>query len=195
MTWPEIIGVIFGVLCVLLTIRQSIWCWPTGLIQVLVFIWVFYDAKLYSDFILHIIYSVLQIYGWWYWLHPSSTPNPTDLKVTSLPAIHIAAWIVVTVIGTALWGAAMATLTDAAAPFPDAFLAVSSLIAQWLLTRKNLESWYFWIIVDITAIPLFISRDLHLTAALYAVFLILAITGLFAWRKSMHAAPPQAANP
>jgi nicotinamide mononucleotide transporter len=200
MTWPEIIGVIFGVLCVILTIRQSIWCWPTGLIQVLLFIWVFYEARLYSDFILHIIYAILQVYGWWHWLRaPGASPDdaPGSLKVTAIGLISTSLWVLTALIGTGIWGTAMAKLTDAAAPYPDAFLTVLSLIAQWLLTRKNLESWYFWIVVDITAVPLFASRGLYLTAGLYAVFLGLAIAGYFAWRTSMRQENPaiQGATP
>ena len=65
----EIVAVCFGVACVWLTIRQNIWCWPTGLVQVVLFIWIFYQAKLYSDVMLHVVYVVLGFYGWWYWLH------------------------------------------------------------------------------------------------------------------------------
>lgn len=69
MAWMEVVAVVFGLICVWLTIRQNIWCWPTGLVQVALYIIIFYQVKLYSDLILHILYVGLQIYGWHHWLH------------------------------------------------------------------------------------------------------------------------------
>ena len=83
----------------------------------------------------------------------------------------------------------MATYTDASVPYGDAFTTVASLIAQWLMARKRVESWFFWISVDVVAIGIYWYKDLFLTSGLYAAFLVLAIVGLFAWRKSLGAAP------
>jgi nicotinamide mononucleotide transporter len=88
--------------------------------------------------------------------------------------------------GTAAWGFVMATYTDAAVPYGDAFTTVASLLAQWLMARKKVESWIFWIAVDVIAIGIYWYKELILTAGLYAVFLVLATIGLFAWRKSLH---------
>jgi nicotinamide mononucleotide transporter len=183
MNWLEFIGVFFGILCVVLTVRQSVWCWPTGLIEVLVFIWVFYHARLYSNFILHIIYALLQIYGWWQWARVGKAGN--QLQVITLSRNALIGWSAAGLAVAGIWGTAMAHFTDAAVPYPGAFLTVSSLIAQWLLTKKYLESWYFWIVVDVAAVPLFASRGLYLTAGLHAVCLSLAVTGYFAWKATM----------
>jgi nicotinamide mononucleotide transporter len=183
MTWIEIIAVVFGLLCVLLTIRQNIWCWPTGLVQVSLYIVIFHDAKLYSDLILHVIYVVLQVYGWYHWLYGGR--ERSKLPVTRMPSLHLGAWIAVCIAGTAVWGWFMATYTDAAVPYPDAFTTVASLVAQWLMARKKLASWYFWIAVDIVAINVYLYKALYPTAGLYAVFLVLATIGFFAWRKTI----------
>lgn len=182
MTGIEAAAVLFGLLCVWLTVRQSIWCWPTGLVQVVLFIVIFYDAKLYSDCILHVIYVGLQIYGWYHWLHGGEDHG--TLPVSTLTKRGKIAWPLVVLGGTIAWGYLMATLTDAAVPYGDAFTTVASLIAQWLMTQKKLESWLFWLAVDVIAIGIYWQKGLALTAGLYAVFLILALWGLLSWRQS-----------
>ena len=188
MNWMEAMAVVFGFVCVVLTVRQNIWCWPTGLAQVVLYIFIFYNAKLYSDMILHGIYVVLQLYGWHHWLHGG--PDRGHLTVSMLKVRGRAGWLAVVVLGSGLWGYAMARWTDAAAPFADAFVAAASLVAQWLMTRKRLESWILWITVDLVAIAVYIYKSLYLTAGLYAAFLGLAVAGLFAWRKSLPQAVP-----
>jgi nicotinamide mononucleotide transporter len=183
MTWIEAIAVVFGLVCVWLTIRQNIWCWPTGLVQVALYLIIFYRVKLYSDLILHMIYVLMQIYGWHHWLHGGRDRG--SLPVSTLPFRARLMWPCVAVVGTLVWGYLMVALTDASVAYGDAFTTVASLIAQWLMARKRLESWFFWISVDVVAIGIYWYKGLILTSGLYAVFLILATMGLFAWRKSM----------
>ena len=182
MVWIEIAATVFGLFCVWFAIRQNILCWPTGLIQVLLFIVIFYRVKLYSDLILHVIYVFMQIYGWYHWLRGGSERG--ELSVTTFPASIMTFWAIVGAVGTASWGFLMGTWTDAALPYADAFTTVMSLIAQWLMARKKLESWYFWIAVDVVAIFVYAYKELYFTTGLYSVFLILAVSGLLAWRKS-----------
>lgn len=180
--WFEIPGTIFGLICVWLTVRQHIWCWPTGLVSVVLYVVVFYEAKLYSDLVLQVVYIFMQLYGWYHWLYGGA--KRTELPVTTQPPAHTIGWWIFALIGSALWGYGMATYTDAAAPYWDAFIAVASLVAQWLMARKKLESWWFWIAVDCVAVGVYASKKLYVTTGLYAVFLILAISGWLAWRKS-----------
>ncbi len=182
MGWIELTATIFGVLCVWLIIRQSIWCWPAGLVQVTLFVYIFYEARLYSDMILHIIYIFLQLYGWYHWLYGGHAR--TSLPITTLSGYARAAWIGLGVLGMMALGATMHTFTNAALPYADAFTTVVSLIAQWLLARKKLENWYFWIAVDVVAIGVYFSRELYFTTGLYTLFLGMAIAGFFAWRRS-----------
>jgi nicotinamide mononucleotide transporter len=198
MSWIEAIAVIFGLLCVGLTIRQNIWCWPTGLVQVLLYIVIFYQVKLYSDLLLHVVYVGLQLYGWHHWrtggqpqnqsqAQQPSRPDVTKLAVTQLGDRPLAGWIFVTLVATALWGWGMGSLTDATLPYWDAFTTVASLSAQWLMTRKRLESWLFWIAVDVVAIAIYFHKSLWLTSGLYGVFLVMAIAGYRAWRHACSA--------
>ncbi len=187
MTTIEIIATVFGLTCVWLTVRQNIWCWPTGLVQVVLYIWIFFQAKLYSDVGLHVVYVVLGLYGWWYWLRGG--PRESTAPVTRLSAIALPVWVVVGLAATAGLGWTMDTQTDAALPYWDAATTAFSLIAQYLLARKRLESWLFWIAVDVMAIGVYIAKELYVTSGLYGVFLILAIMGFFTWRRSLQPTP------
>ena len=183
MTLIEAIAVVFGLICVWLTVKQNIWCWPTGLIQVLLFIVIFYQAKLYSDMILHVVYVFMQIYGWYFWLHGRA--KHSKLPVSRLTVFPFSIWITVCIAGTFVWGWLMKSYTDASVPYPDAFTTVTSLVAQWLMARKKLESWLFWLAVDVVAVGVYFYKQLYLTTGLYAVFLVLATIGFFAWRQTM----------
>lgn len=183
MIWIESTATFFGLLCVWLTVRQNIWCWPTGLVQVVLYIFVFYDAKLYSDLILHIIYVIMQIYGWHHWLLGDKEHN--SLKVSIQPLSHTAIWSLIAIFGAMVWGYIMASFTDAAVPYLDAFIVATSLIAQWLMARKKIESWFYWVTVDVVAIGVYLYKSLYITTGLYSVFLFLAISGYFTWRKAL----------
>ncbi|PKL48833.1 MAG: aminotransferase [Candidatus Riflebacteria bacterium HGW-Riflebacteria-2] len=185
----EVVAVIAGFLCVYFTIKENIWCWPTGLLQVTLYIFVFYQAKLYSDVILHVIYVGMNIYGWHFWLHGGLKRK--EARITQLSRSWLSACFAGSVAGTLLLGWFMSTRTDAALPYADAFTTVFSLTAQWLLSRKKLENWHFWIAVDVVAIGVYFAKDLYLTGVLYIAFLIMATTGLWRWRRSFLALPAE----
>ena len=145
------------------------------------YIFVFYEAKLYSDMGLQVIFIFLQLYGWWAWLYAG--PEKTELPVSRLSFLGHVFWLVVIGAGTTILGYVMATNTDAALPYPDAFITAASLVAQWLLGRKILESWVVWIVVDLVSIGVFFVKELYPTTGLYIIFLSLACCGLWAWRR------------
>ena len=181
MNWTEAVAVVFGAAAVALTIRQSLWCWPLGLAQVALYVYVFYQARLYSDMVLHVIYVVLQVYGWYRW---RSGERGSALPVSYLSLTERAGWSMAIALAASVWGEAMLRYTDAAAPRADAFIAAASLAAQYLLAIKKLENWIVWIVVDVVAIAVYWSRDLRLTSGLYGVFLGLCVLGLVEWRKA-----------
>lgn len=184
-TTIEIFGAIFGFLSVYFTIRQNIWCWYFGLLQVILYCFVFYTSKLYSDMILHVIYIFLQFYGWYNWKYGGS--NKSELRITLLTKTTF--WIGLTVLVTALLGYVMQTKTDASFPYEDAFITVTSLVAQYLMIKKILESWLFWIVVDVVAISIYFYKGLYFTTALYLLFLIMAIMGYLEWKKGYNEEP------
>ena len=182
----EIAGTILGVVGVGLMIRQSIWGWPVGLVQVSLYVWIFFEARLYSDSILQLIFIGLQSYGWWHWHRARRDPARVapELPVTRLSVPAAVTLGLGGLVVTAGWGEFMRRTTDAALPHWDAFILIFSVTAQWLQARKILECWLGWIIVNVVAVGVYWTKDLHLTAGLYVVFLGLAVWGWRAWRAS-----------
>lgn len=183
MSITEVFAVIFGIISVYLTVKENIWCWPTGIIMVILYVFVFYDAKLYSDVILQIIYVFMQAYGWYHWVYGGKNKKD-QLAVTRIKSLYMVLYTVVIFAGAAAWGYFMSTYTDAAFPYVDSLLVVASLVAQWFLAKKYLESWVIWIAVDMVAVTIYALKGLYLTSGLYVVFLGLAIMGLLQWYKS-----------
>lgn len=181
-TWLEVAATVFGLASVYLTTRQSIWCWPTGLVMVSLYVVIFFHAKLYSDTLLQVVYIFVQFYGWFHWKKGGGPGS--ELPVTRLSARGWVLWLAVSIAGAAALGAFMAYQTDASFPYADAAIASLSLVAQWLMARKVLENWHFWIAVDVLAIGVYLGKNLYLTTGLYAVFLGLCVYGLAEWRRS-----------
>lgn len=181
----EIAGFVTGVIGVALMIRQHLWAWPVGLVQVAIYAWVFYRARLYPGALLQVTFFVLLGYGWWSWWRGVRTGAATkaELPVTRLDRTARALALTGGVVLTLAIGAFMSHQTDAAVPYWDAFLFAFSLIAQALQTRKKIETWTLWVVVNAVAIGVYLSQSLWLTAALYAVFLGLAGVGWRVWHR------------
>ena len=185
MSYIEIIAAIFGFFAVALTILRSPWCWPLGLVQVVLYIGVFYEAKLYSDMLLHVVFVGLQIVGWIQWVRaPCDASRRSDgVQVESLSANGYCLAIVSSLLLSLAIGFAMSQLTDAAWPYADAFIAGTSLVAQWLLAQKKLQNWHLWIAIDVLAIFVFAAKGLVPTTCLYVLFLGMAICGAIVWHR------------
>jgi nicotinamide mononucleotide transporter len=175
--------VLFTLINVWLLTRERILAWPFGLLGVGLYVYIFYSVRLYSDFILHIIYVILNIYGWVYWARKGPV-TANRLPVTVLSGSAGISWLLMILVTFIIWGYAVDYTTDASFVYPDAFTTVASLVAQFLLARKKLENWILWILVDIVAINIYLRKDLELTAGLYTILLILSIIGLLRWFKS-----------
>jgi len=177
----EAVATVFGLASVVLAQRKHVGTWPTGLVQVVLYVWVFFQAKLYSDVLLHVAYAILSVYGWIRWARRG--PDAVELPVTRLGTGGFGAATAIAAAGTAALGYTMLRWTDAALPVWDAGIASFSLVAQTLLARKRLESWLFWIAVDVVAVGVYAAKGLYLTCGLYAVFLGLATGGWYTWRR------------
>ena len=181
----ELVAALVGALSVYLSVRQNIWSWPTAIVNVVLYTLVFYEAKLYADMGLQVIYAILSVYGWYEWLYGGE--GRTELRVTRTNPRLGVMLATVALIGSAWLGSLLHHETDAALPYMDAALSSTSLVAQWMMTRKLLENWLVWIAVDVLYVGMFIFKGLYLTSGLYAVFLALAVRGYIDWRRSMHA--------
>ena len=181
----EHVAVACGLANIYLTVRQNIWSWPIGVVMVSLYIFIFYQAKLYSDAGLNVFFLVMQFYGWYQW-----TRGPVDHARSLMPVTRLRrrGWIWTAggvAVGTAGLGTTMRRLTDAALPYPDAFTTMLSVFAQFLLTRKILDNWTLWIVADVVYIGIYSAKALYWTAGLYVVFLILCIQGYRQWKKDL----------
>jgi nicotinamide mononucleotide transporter len=175
-------GFVTGGICVWLVVREHLWNWPIGLANNVFFFVLFFQGRLFADMGLQVVYFGLGIYGWFNWLFGGE--NKTGLKIGHTTRNEWLVLIVAIPLGT--WGLREVLIAvNGAAPFWDSLTTVLSLAAQYLLCRKRVENWFFWIAADIIYIPLYFSRQLPLTAVLYAVFLAMCLIGLREWRRSM----------
>jgi nicotinamide mononucleotide transporter len=183
-TLTETLGFVTGAWCVWLTVKQNIWCWPLGIANNIFFIFLFAETGLYGDMGLQFVYIVLGGLGWYWWLYGGA--QRSTLRVNRTGGWHLL--IVVGLVALAT-PALMQILTavNGSAPFLDSLTTTMSLAAQYMLTRKFIESWYVWLAVDVIYIGLYIKKELYLTALLYLIFIGLCVAGLIQWRKSLKA--------
>lgn len=179
----EVLAVIAGIISVYLSTREHIWSWPTALVNVALYFVVFFEAKLYADMGLQAVYFALSLYGWYEWLYGGE--NRTELRVSRTPRALGIRLAIIGVACAAVLGTLLARFTDAALPYVDSATTSTSLVAQWMMTRKILENWAVWVAVDVVYIAMFIFKRLYLTAGLYAVFLVLAVMGYVQWKRSL----------
>ena len=187
----EIFAAAVGAWSVWLSVRQNVLSWPTAIVNVVLYTIVFYEAKLYADMGLQVVYAVLSVYGWYQWLYGGEGHTTLHVSRTARSLSIRLALIAAT--GAVLLGSLLHRTTDAALPYMDSALTSASLVAQWMMTRKLLENWAVWIAVDVLYVGMFIYKGLYVTAVLYAVFLGLAVKGWIDWRDSMRTSTALAA--
>lgn len=184
----EILATAFTLVCVWLTVRQNIWCWITGIIGNIFLIILFAEGRLYSDLLLQVIYIGLGFYGWWMWLYGGE--SKTELHVSKTNKQTWVMLAAVAVVGTFFLAFTMKEfarkmgLPPASFLFWDAATAVTCLVAQWMLTKKLLESWIVWIATNISYIGIYLSKELYLVFLLQIVLIVLSVMGLLQWLKS-----------
>jgi nicotinamide mononucleotide transporter len=179
----EIFAALITAYSVWLTARQNIWCWPTGVISVVLYGWIFWQARLYANALLQALFLALIIYGWYEWLHGGE--HHGELRVSRTP---IRGWVITVTLGVAVaamvgWG--MKRYTDAAMPYSDAATTAFSIAAEAMTTRKWIENWLVWIAVDGVTTWMLVAQRLYASAMLYASFLVLAVIGWIEWKKSL----------
>jgi len=183
----EIIATITGIIAVALQAKEKIWAWPFAIISVVIAAYIFFHSKLYSDFGLHLIYILLNIYGWIVWSQRSTSKEVIPTKVLADRGIIRSAAVVI--LGSLVLGYFMTKFTDADLPYFDAFTTSGSLVAQFLLAKKYLQNWLLWIIVDLVAIPIYLYKGLYYFSFLFFVYLLLCIYGYITWKKKMKLKP------
>jgi nicotinamide mononucleotide transporter len=177
----ELISFVLAFITIVLNIRQNHWAWMFSIVSSILYGFVFFGAKLYGDTALQGMFVVLSVWGWYQWLRGGDQHAP--LAVTTLDfkwlMRSVSFWLVAYLVLSDL----LFRFTDTDVPRIDGFLTAGSMLGQILLSRKKLENWIVWIIVDVLYVGLYIHKELYLTAFLYALFTGMAIGGWFAWRR------------
>lgn len=180
----ELVSTLLGILSVYLVIRRNIWCWPIGFLWALTSIWVFKSFQMYSDMWLGAVYCFLQLYGWYAWLYGGE--DNTELKVHRLSFKGLILSCAIGAVAVPFWGQFILYLyPDASVPYWDATTTIFSLIAQFLMTRKLIDNWFFWIFVDTLCVFIYIYKGMNMYAFLYGIFDLMAIAGAIEWYKVM----------
>jgi nicotinamide mononucleotide transporter len=173
-------------------VRENVWNWPVQLVSSALYVVVFFQARLFADTSLNVLYVVLYVMGWYWWLRGGE--NHAELHINHLSVRLGVALTGVGATATAVLTVFLTSVRDAA-PFLDALTTVGSLIALFMIGRKLLESWWLWIAVNVVYIGLYVYKGLALTAVLYAIFAALSVVGLLNWRRLLaEAASPAPAT-
>ena len=189
MSLIELIGTITGIVAVILATQSNIWSWPVGIVNFIFSFILFYQVQLYSDMFLQIYYFATGIYGWIYW-YGMKTGVQTPITVLTKRARIIHALLIV--VGTAGMGYLMCHIhellptlfpTPAAYPYPDSFVAVLSILANWMLAQRKIENWILWIVVDVICTVMYSLKGIQFFSFEYFLFTIMAIYGLANWIK------------
>jgi nicotinamide mononucleotide transporter len=176
----EIAGFVTGALSVWLAVRQNPWNWPFGVANAVCFLVLFWQARLYGDMALQVLFIAICLLGWYRWLFGGE--GRSRLRVRHLTVKGGIGYACLGIVTTTIFTPYLRSVGDVS-PLLDALTTVMSVEAQYLMTRKVIEHWWVWIAADILYIWLYASRDLYLTSLLYVVFLAMCIVGLRDWRR------------
>lgn len=180
----EIIAAISGILGIFMIIRQCIWGWPIGIVGVILYAYILFDAKLYSGVLLNIAYIFLNSYCWYSWLRQDKSAQQANAQVKKLSYKQIVTLAFSVVSLSGIVGHYMGSYSDADFPLWDAVILILSLMSQTLLANRYIAAWYGWIVVNILSIGLYWTKMLYPTMILYGIYLVLAILGILQWQKS-----------
>lgn len=175
----ESIAVLFSILYVILAVKENIWCWGAALISVSLYIYICFSAQLYPETGLQIFYFIMAIIGYYMW----NKENKEEIKEWS--EIKHLLIILSGAILTFFMGFYFSTYTNSQMPIIDSFTTVFSIIATYMVIKKVLGNWLYWIVIDAVSVYLYFNRDLHLTSLLFIAYTIIAIFGYFSWMKKM----------
>jgi nicotinamide mononucleotide transporter len=182
----EAVAVVLAILYLLLAIREHIGCWYAAGGSTAIYVWLFLDARLYMESALNVFYFGMAIYGWLVWHRGRDATH--ELPVTAWPfALHVRAIASIAALSLGS-GYALDNWTDAEFPYIDSMTTWSAIWATFLVARKVLENWWYWLAIDLVSILIYWARDLQLTALLFAVYVIMIPFGLYRWSRSRRAA-------
>lgn len=180
----EVLGVLLSIFYLILSIKQNTWLWPIGMLSAILYMIVFFNSRFYADMGLNGYYLLISIYGWINWSRPSSESGEpihvSDVGKSRAIVLTLVALFLFFIIGYIL-----DNFTDSPIPYWDALTTSGSIVATWMLTKKILQHWIVWIIVDLISMGLYLYRGLYPTTVLFLIYTSMAILGYFQWKRSI----------
>ena len=177
----EIFAVLISLIGVGLTVIRNMWCWLFNFFAFVLYAYLFYEFKLYGETILQFFFIVVNFYGFYYWLKGKQQDH--DIRIEPIAVQTAIIQMIIAAGGGLVFGLVLKNFTDAAVPMLDSQLAAFSLLATYWTSRKHIATWILWVFVDIVYVGMFIYKDLFLTSALYAAFVLMAAYGWYQWEK------------
>ena len=189
----EFIAVIFGMLSVWFAKQEKILVYPTGIVSVVIYVYICFDIKLYADAGINLFYFIMSVYGWYMWSRKKDTPplkiTINDKKGWVITMVMFVASVMLIIFLLKHFKADDAEYWSTNIPYIDTFTTAIFIIGMWLMALKRIENWIFWIVGDIISIPLYVYKGLVFTGFQFIVFLIIAVMGYIAWRKKLLSLP------
>lgn len=177
----EVLASLLGIGYVLLAARESQWCWPLAFVSTLIYTWLFWDGQLPMQALLNFYYMGMAVYGYLLWRKHGSTED--NLSISRFSWLQQAVFILA---GTGLTFVVASFLESSHAsqsPYLDAGVTVFSVLNTFLMTRKILQNWLYWIVIDAAAIVLYVQTGYYATIVMFSVYLVLAVAGYVSWKK------------
>lgn len=181
----ESISVAFGLAYVILAAKENIWCWPAALIGTGTAIFLFWDVSLLMESALNVFYVLMAVYGFYQWQYGGQRGDELAISSWQLPQ-HVKAIVLILalVLGS---GYLLSNHTNAALPYVDSFTTWGAVVATWMVARKILENWLYWIVIDAVSVWLFVQKELYLYALLFVLYTVIAVYGYLQWRGKIRA--------
>jgi nicotinamide mononucleotide transporter len=177
----ETLAVLLGIAYLILAMLEKISCWYAAFASTLIFLFLFWEVNLLMESALQVYYLAMAVYGWWHWQHGNRADGSLAISRWTL-RLHLAALACVIAL-SALSGTLLAHYTEAAFPFLDSFTTWGAVLTTWMVARKILENWLYWIVIDSLSIFIYAERGLYLTAGLFAVYVVIVIFGFMTWMR------------
>jgi len=175
-------AVILALTYLILAIKENIWCWPAAFFSTAIYAGLFFDVNLFMESFLNAYYLVMAIYGWTQWNRTKNGHQDDSLSMVSWPIKTHLILILFLSLGVLLIGLLLSTYTTQDFAYLDSFTTIFALVATFMVTKKVLENWLYWIVIDLVSVYLFYSKGLMLTSVLFSVYIILAILGWYQWK-------------
>lgn len=182
----ELAAVLLAIAYLLLAVRERLLCWYCAFISTGIYTVIFWDVSLLMESALNIYYMAMAVYGWYQWKYGGAAQTDANRKGVTIASLSRAEHLTIIIAIAALSlisGYLLSAYSQAAWPYVDSFTTWGSVITTYLVARKFLENWLYWIVIDTVSIPLYLDRGLNLTALLFAIYVLIAIAGYVSWRN------------